>query len=60
MINGSIVFGLDHDMPDAFDRTVDWAGDQGITKPTFYIATPYPGAAYYAQLDSLNRMWTRK
>ncbi len=56
MINGSFVFGLDHDKPDVFDRTVDWAVRQGITTATFHIATPYPGTEYYAQLDKSNRI----
>ncbi len=58
MINGSFVFGLDHDKPDVFDKTVDWAVEQGITTATFHIATPYPGTDYYAQLRKTNRIVT--
>ncbi len=56
MINGSFVFGLDHDKPDVFDRTVDWAVNQGITTATFHIATPYPGTAYHHELCEQNRI----
>jgi len=56
MINGSFVFGLDHDTPDVFDRTVDWAVSQGITTATFHIATPYPGTAFHAELEQQNRI----
>ncbi len=56
MINGSFVFGLDHDKPDVFDRTVDWAVSQGITTATFHIATPYPGTEYHSELDHQGRI----
>ena len=56
MINGSFVFGLDHDKPDVFDRTVDWAISQGITTATFHIATPYPSTAYHNELEQQNRI----
>lgn len=58
MINGSFVFGLDHDDPSVFSRTVDWAVTQGITTSTFHIATPYPGTAFYDQMKSSGRMLT--
>ncbi|WP_094707113.1 B12-binding domain-containing radical SAM protein [Hahella sp. CCB-MM4] len=56
MINGSFVFGLDHDGPDVFRRTVDWALRQGITTATFHIATPYPGTAYYQEMQQQRRI----
>jgi len=57
-INGSFVFGLDGDTPDVFQRTVEWAVDSGITTATFHIATPYPGTAYYRQMQQANRLLT--
>ncbi|MEE9320098.1 MAG: radical SAM protein [Granulosicoccus sp.] len=63
MINGSFVFGLDHDTPDVFERTVDWAVGQGITTATFHIATPYPGTGFYKEMLAQGRMtsdnWNR-
>ncbi|MBX2886840.1 MAG: radical SAM protein [Granulosicoccus sp.] len=56
MINGSFVFGLDHDDSDVFDRTVEWAVNQGITTATYHIATPYPGTAYHSQLEAAGRI----
>jgi radical SAM superfamily enzyme YgiQ (UPF0313 family) len=58
MINGSFVFGLDHDTPEVFSRTVDWAVRMGITTSTFHIATPYPGTAYYRRMVESGRMTT--
>lgn len=56
MINGSFVFGLDGDTPDVFQRTVDWAVDQGITTSTFHIATPYPGTRFFNQMKNAGRL----
>ncbi|MEL6962879.1 MAG: radical SAM protein [Pseudomonadota bacterium] len=56
MINGSFVFGLDGDGPDVFDRTVDWAVSRGLTTATFHIATPYPGTAYYKDIERQGRL----
>ena len=45
MINGSFVFGMDGDDGSVFERTVEWAVEQGIETATFHILTPYPGTA---------------
>lgn len=58
MINGSFVFGLDGDTSDVFDRTVDWAVERGITTATFHIATPYPGTAFYREMEQAGRLMT--
>ena len=50
MVNGSFVFGMDHDGPDVFERTVDWAVEQGIETATFHILTPYPDTALYRRM----------
>src|SRR5215469_671767 len=50
MINGSFVFGMDDDDDDVFERTVDWAVEQGITTATFHIQTPYPGTRLHAHM----------
>jgi radical SAM superfamily enzyme YgiQ (UPF0313 family) len=59
MINGSFVFGLDGDDPSVFERTVNWAIEQGITTATFHIATPYPGTAFHTDMQATGRMVTR-
>ncbi len=59
MINGSFVFGLDHDGPDVFRRTVDWAIEHGITTATFHVLTPYPGTRLFDQMARQGRLLTR-
>src|SRR5438105_396738 len=56
MVNGSFVFGMDHDGPDVFERTVDWAIEQGIETATVHILTPYPDTALYQRMQAENRM----
>ena len=56
MVNGSFVFGMDHDGPDVFERTVDWAVGQGIETATFHILTPYPGTALYTRMVAQDRL----
>jgi radical SAM superfamily enzyme YgiQ (UPF0313 family) len=58
MINGSFVFGMDEDDATVFDRTVEWAIEQGIETATFHILTPYPGTALYDRLAAQGRITT--
>src|SRR5229473_5639265 len=58
MINGSFVFGMDADDGSVFERTVEWAIEQGIETATFHILTPYPGTALYARLSEQRRITT--
>ena len=50
MVNGSFVFGMDDDDESVFDRTVEWAIEQGIETATFHILTPYPGTALHKRI----------
>jgi len=56
MINGSFVFGMDDDDATVFDRTVEWAVNQGIETATFHILTPYPGTALYDRMVQQGRI----
>ena len=56
MINGSFVFGMDGDDVSVFDRTVEWAIEQGIETATFHILTPYPGTALHRRLAVQGRI----
>lgn len=56
MVNGSFVYGMDSDDQTVFDRTVEWAINQGIETATFHILTPYPGTALYGRMASQNRI----
>lgn len=58
-VNGSFVFGLDGDDPDVFDRTVEWAVSQGLTTATFHVATPYPGTAFFREIEPQGRLLHR-
>ena len=59
MVNGSFVFGMDHDGPDVFERTVEWAVEQGIETATFHILTPYPDTALHGRMESEDRLLHR-
>jgi radical SAM superfamily enzyme YgiQ (UPF0313 family) len=56
MINGSFVFGMDGDNDSVFERTVEWAIEQGIETATFHILTPYPGTALYRRMTEQGRL----
>jgi radical SAM superfamily enzyme YgiQ (UPF0313 family) len=56
MVNGSFVFGMDHDDESVFERTVDWAIRQGIETATFHILTPYPSTELYKRMVKDDRM----
>jgi radical SAM superfamily enzyme YgiQ (UPF0313 family) len=58
MINGSFVFGLDHDDRDVFRRTVDWGIRNGITTSTFHLLTPYPGTPLHQSMMQQGRILT--
>jgi radical SAM superfamily enzyme YgiQ (UPF0313 family) len=58
MINGSFVFGMDDDDETVFDRSVEWAIQQGIETATFHILTPYPGTALHQRLAAGGRITT--
>ena len=38
-----------------FERTVEWAIEQGIETATFHILTPYPGTALYRRMSAQGR-----
>lgn len=56
MVNGSFVFGLDHDDAGVFERTVEWAISAGIETATFHILTPYPGTKLFTRLENEGRI----
>lgn len=58
-IQGCFVFGLDHDTPDVFDATVEFAIDAGIDLPRFAVLTPFPGTPLYQRLEREGRILTR-
>lgn len=56
MINASMVFGLDGDDNDTFDRTLDWLVKMRIETLTSHILTPYPGTELYRNMDMAGRI----
>ena len=60
MINGSFVFGMDDDDETVFDRTVQWAIEQGIETATFHILTPYPSTALYQRMRQFMEEYRHK
>lgn len=59
MINASFVFGMDDDDESVFERTVEWAIQQGIETATFHILTPYPGTALHHNMVKQDRITTQ-
>jgi radical SAM superfamily enzyme YgiQ (UPF0313 family) len=53
---GSFVFGFDEDVPDSFERTVDFCIDAKLTMALFAMLTPYPGTRLYARLAREGRL----
>ncbi|TVR97684.1 MAG: radical SAM protein [Trueperaceae bacterium] len=53
---GAIVFGYDHDTPDAFDATVDFAHVQRCYMAASNHLTPFPGTPLYERLECEGRL----
>jgi radical SAM superfamily enzyme YgiQ (UPF0313 family) len=58
-VNGSFVFGFDHDGPEVFDRTLEFIVNQRLECATFHILTPYPGTPLFQALEEQGRILTR-
>jgi len=52
----TFVFGYDHDTPDAFDATVDFAHEHGFYMAAFNHLTPFPGTPLYERLEREGRL----
>ena len=58
-LQGCFVFGLDHDGPDVFLKTAEFAVQAQIDLPRFAIVTPFPNTPLHKRLDSEGRILTR-
>jgi radical SAM superfamily enzyme YgiQ (UPF0313 family) len=56
MVNGSFVFGFDHDGPDVFDATVQFGIENRLETATFTILTPYPHTGLFHRLQAEGRI----
>ena len=55
-VYGTFIFGNDHDTPEVFEETVDFAIDQGLFIAAFNHITPFPGTPLYQRLREENRL----
>lgn len=55
-INGTFLFGTDHDRKDIFDRTVEFVDRAKIDLPRYSVFTPYPGTPVYNKLHMEQRI----
>lgn len=58
-LQGCFVFGLDHDQPDIFLKTAEFAVQAKIDLPRFAIVTPFPNTGLYKRLESEGRLLTK-
>ena len=58
-LQGCFVFGLDHDEPDVFLKTAEFAVQAKIDLPRFAVVTPFPNTALYKRLLSEGRILTK-
>lgn len=56
VVNGSFIFGFDHDGPSVFADTVAWIVASGIDTASFHILTPYPGSPFFRELAAAGRI----
>lgn len=59
-VNGSFVFGFDHDRPEVFERTARWIEENHLECATFHILTPYPGTPLFRKLEAEGRLLHRR
>jgi len=58
-LQGCFVFGLDHDEPDVFYKTAEFAVQARIDLPRFAVVTPFPNTALYKRLEAEGRILTK-
>jgi len=58
-LQGCFVFGLDHDEPDIFLKTAEFAVQAKIDLPRFAIVTPFPNTGLYKRLEAEGRILTK-
>ena len=58
-LQGCFVFGLDHDGPDVFLKTAEFAVQARIDLPRFAIVTPFPNTPLHKRLEAEGRILTK-
>ncbi len=56
VVQGTFVFGFDHDTHDVFPRTLDRIHELKIDIPRYSIYTPYPGTRLFQRLEEEGRI----
>jgi len=56
VVQGTFVFGFDHDGPDVFRRTLERIRELRVDIPRFSIYTPYPGTRLFQRLEQEGRI----
>ncbi len=56
VVQGTFVFGFDHDSKDVFEKTVDRVNELKIDIPRYSIYTPYPGTRLFQRLEAEGRI----
>lgn len=59
LVQGCFAFGGDEEDESVFDRTVEMIVKAKIDLPRYSILTPFPGTAYYADLERQGRIFER-
>jgi len=59
MIDGTFVFGFDHDTLNIFEDTYNFVQNSEIDRFLSMILTPYPGTPLYSRLDKEGRILTK-
>ena len=55
-IYGTFIFGYDHDTPETFASTVEFAKKQGLAIAAFNHITPFPGTPLYQRMEQEGRL----
>lgn len=55
-VYGTFIFGYDHDTPESFDPTVEFAKQQALYIAAFNHLTPFPGTPLYQRLEREGRL----
>jgi radical SAM superfamily enzyme YgiQ (UPF0313 family) len=55
-VTGFFIFGLDHDTPDIFDKTLQAMYDWNLDEASFSIITPYPGTRLFDRVEKEGRI----
>ena len=62
-VTGFFIFGLDHDTPDIFKKTLDAINEWHLDSASFSIVTPYPGTRLFDRFQREGRItnydWSR-